>query len=112
MDAFIARNHIDAPEESIPVLNDGYGQEEPRTLDLLSAGVNTIIWATGYAFDFNLVRLPVVDEDGYPIQKKGVTAYPGLYFIGLPWLNKQKSGLLVGIGEDAENLACVINTWG
>lgn len=111
VDGFVAQNGLNAPTDNLPALRDGYEVEEPCALDLLSAGITTIIWATGYRFDYKMVRLPVVDDDGFPIQKRGVTAYPGLYFVGLPWLSKQKSGLLVGVGEDAENLACVISTW-
>jgi putative flavoprotein involved in K+ transport len=112
VDEFIAQSGMNVPTESLPILRDGYELEAPPQLDLLSAGINTIIWATGYTYNFNMVRLPVVDDYGYPIQKRGVTAFPGLYFVGLPWLTKQKSGLLLGVGEDAENLACVIDAWG
>jgi len=51
------------------------------------------------------IKLPTFDEDGYPIQQRGVTRYPGLYFVGLPWLRTRKSGLLLGVGEDAEYIA-------
>ena len=34
-------------------------------------------------FDFSWVKLPVFDDDGYPVQQRGVTNYPGLYFLGL-----------------------------
>lgn len=71
-------------------------------------GLQAIIWATGYDFDFTMVKLPVQDEDGYPIQKRGVSGYPGMYFLGLPWLYKQGSALLSGVGEDAEYLADAI----
>src|SRR5690349_9097421 len=64
-------------------------------LDLKGAGVNTILWAIGYDFDYSLIKLPVTDEDGYPLQQRGVTAYPGLYFVGLSWLHKRKSPLLM-----------------
>jgi putative flavoprotein involved in K+ transport len=64
--------------------------------------------ATGYAFDFSSVKLPVVDSDGYPIQKRGVTRYPGLYFLGLPWLYNRRSGILFGVGDDAAYLAAHI----
>ena len=70
-------------------------------LDVQSAGITSVIWATGYKFDFSLVKLPVVDDDGFPIQKRGVTDYPGLYFVGMPWLYKAQSGLLFGVGDDA-----------
>jgi len=50
-------------------------------LDLKGSGISTVLWATGYNFDFSLVKLPIVDADGYPIQKRGVTDYQGLYFL-------------------------------
>jgi len=108
VDDFIARSGLDAPLESLPVLRDGYDAEEITELDLRSAGITTIIWAMGYRFDFSLVKLPIFDGDGYPIQTRGVTAYAGLFFVGLPWLYKQKSGLLFGVGEDADYIASTI----
>jgi len=36
-----------------------------------------------------------------PRARRGVTEHPGLYFLGLNWLHKPKSGLLYGVGEDA-----------
>ena len=105
IDDFIAKNEIDVPSESLPDLRDGYAVEEIRELDLISKGINTIIWAQGYSFDFSLVKLPITDNDGYPLQQRGVTNYPGLYFVGMPWLHKYKSGLLVGVGDDAAYVA-------
>lgn len=39
------------------------------------------------------------------MRKRGVTEYPGLYFLGLPWLHNAKSGLLFGVTEDAAHIA-------
>ncbi len=78
------------------------------TLDLPSADIRTVIWATGYKLDFSWVQIPVFDQTGYPIHQRGVTAYPGLYFLGLQWLYKTKSALLSGIGEDAAFIASAI----
>lgn len=108
VDEYILQNGLDIPPESLPVLRDGYEAEEILELDLHAAGITTIIWAMGYAFDFSLVKLPIFDGDGFPIQQRGVTGYPGLFFVGLPWLYKAKSGLLVGMGEDAEYIASAI----
>jgi putative flavoprotein involved in K+ transport len=108
IDDFMARTGIDVPSEQVPVLRDGYDVEQVAELDLQAAGVGTIIWAMGYEFDYSLVRLPVIDSDGFPIQQRGVTAFPGLYFLGMPWLHTQKSGLLLGVGEDAERVASAI----
>jgi len=108
IDRYIAQSGLDAPPEKLPELRDGYDAEEIKEPSLQSAGITTIIWATGYSFDFSLVKLPVFDGDGYPIQRRGVTEHPGLFFVGLPWLHKQKSGLLFGVGEDADFIASAI----
>ena len=112
VDAYVAKASLDAPLEDLPVLRDGYLADEITELDLASTGITTIVWATGYGFDFGMVRLPVFDSDGFPIQNRGVTDYPGLFFVGMPWLYRQKSGLLVGVGEDAEYIASKITARG
>lgn len=106
VDKFIEKAGIDAPEEDEQELSAGYDVEVIPELDLESAGVNTVIWATGYAYDFSsLVKFPIWDEFGYPEQERGVTDQPGLYFLGLHWLHTIKSGLFYGIAEDAAYVA-------
>ncbi len=105
VDDTILRTMLDIPPETLPKLQDGFAAAEINRLDMRAAGISTILWAIGYSFDFSLVRVPVVDGDGYPIQNRGVTDFPGLYFIGMPWLYKMKSGHLLGVGEDARYLA-------
>ncbi len=105
IDEYIAKNGLDAPEEKIPELHDGYQTPELAEMDLRAAGVSTLVWAIGYTRDFSYIKLPVVDEYAYPIQNRGVTSYPGLFFLGLPWLHTRKSGLFIGVGEDAAYLA-------
>ena len=78
---------------------------EVGSLDLGSERICTIIWATGYAYDFGWVKAPVLDDAGRPVQRRGVTRTPGLYFLGLHWMHTIKSGLLSGVGNDAEYLA-------
>ena len=105
VDAYIEKQELDLPTERLPELRDGYDQPEILELDLEAAGITSVIWATGFTFDYSLVQLSVTDADGFPLQERGVTAYPGLYFLGMPYLHKQKSGLLWGVGEDADYLA-------
>jgi putative flavoprotein involved in K+ transport len=105
VDEYIARNNLDAPVETIPVLRDGYDGEEITQLDLKSAGIRSVIWAMGYSFDFSLVKLPVTDEFGFPQTDGGVTRHRGLYFAGMPWLNTQRTGILLGISEHARSIA-------
>ncbi|MCL5998042.1 MAG: NAD(P)-binding domain-containing protein [Chloroflexi bacterium] len=105
VDGYIAQNGLDAPREELPQLRDGYDAPEILDLDLRAAGISTIIWAMGYRFDFSLVRLPMFDADGFPVQQRGVTSCAGLYFVGMPWMPTQRSGLLLGVGEAAEHIA-------
>lgn len=110
VDDYIRRMGLSVPTENIPELCDGYKQKVVTELNLKAVEVSTVIWATGYAFDFSLVRLPILDADGYPIQKRGVTSYDGLYFLGLPWLHSRRSGILFGVGDDAAYVAAHITT--
>jgi hypothetical protein len=50
------------------------------------------------------VALPVLDEWGYPRHLRGVTAYPGLYAVGLPWLYSEPSSVFAGVGADAAHV--------
>ena len=103
VDEYIKTNHLRVREEVLPRLTAGFAQQEIEMLDLKEAGVGTVLWATGYGFDFaSMVRLPIFDADGFPVQRNGVTEYPGLYFVGLPWLRNAKSGILYGVSADAE----------
>ncbi len=107
-DAFALRAGLDLPEEpdvrAIPP--DPACVTDPiRTLRLADAGINTIIWATGYSSDFSWLKVPVLDERGMPVHRLGVTAVPGVYFLGLVWQSKRTSSFICGVGHDAAFLA-------
>ena len=78
---------------------------ERSEIDLTREGIAAVVWATGYRYDYGWLHLPVLDEQGRPIQQRGVTSVPGLYFLGLHWMHTFKSGLLSGVGADADYLA-------
>ena len=79
-----------------------------RQLNLRKAKVGTVIWATGFTGDFSWIKLPVLDKEGSPLHQRGISPVRGLYFIGFPWLNSRKSGIIYGIDEDARYLASVV----
>ena len=113
VDEFAAKHALTIPEEHEfdPYLRDEVGPlPEINRLALRAANITTVIWATGYRFDFGWIDCPVFDGRGAPIHKRGVTTAPGLYFLGLPRLHKIKSAFLWGVGEDAEYLADHIAT--
>ena len=77
-------------------------------IDLHTKHIGTVIAATGFNYDFSWVEPAVLDDFGYPITKRGVTDIPGLYFMGLNWMSKRKSGIIFGVAEDANYLASTI----
>jgi putative flavoprotein involved in K+ transport len=79
-----------------------------RRLNLLEAKIGTVIWATGFIGDFDWIHLPILDAEGRPLHLRGVSPVRGLYFIGFPWLNSRKSGIIYGVGEDARYIADAI----
>jgi putative flavoprotein involved in K+ transport len=67
--------------------------------------VNAVIWATGYRPDYSWIKLPAVDADGRVRHRRGVTAVPGLYFLGLTWQYTRGSALIGWVRDDAEFIA-------
>jgi putative flavoprotein involved in K+ transport len=107
LDKKMADQGIEAPPPTVEELMADNWQPDDlvRELSLAEAGITTVIWATGYRFNFNWIKGLELDEFGYPVQERGVSLLPGLYFVGLHWLNKFKSGLLYGVAEDAAHVA-------
>jgi putative flavoprotein involved in K+ transport len=101
IDAFIQDQGVDAPTEPryVPVWQPPDGPGE-----LAVADIRTLVWSTGYYRDHRWLEVPVFDGRGYPTHDRGVTACPGLYFIGLPWQHTWGSGRFSGVGRDAEHL--------
>ena len=79
--------------------------ESPDTFALAANGISAVIWCTGYRYDFGWLKLPVLDARGTPVQRRGVTECPGVYFLALHWMHKFKSGTLFGVDEDAAYIA-------
>jgi putative flavoprotein involved in K+ transport len=80
-----------------PVLEDG------RVL----APAN-VIWCTGYESDLGWLDVDVHGPDG-PLHRRGVAdGVPGLYFVGLEFLFSVSSGMVHGVGRDADRVAGAI----
>jgi putative flavoprotein involved in K+ transport len=108
VDAHVERHALNMPEDSVAraTLPDPPCLAEPvRRLDLGTADIGAVIWATGYGVDFGWIDVPVFDARGEPVHVAGVTGVPGLYFLGLQWLSKMSSSFLSGVGDDAATLA-------
>lgn len=71
--------------------------------------VENIIWATGFYSDYSWIQIAgVLDEQGKPVHRRGVSSVPHIYLVGLPWQYRRGSALLGGVGEDARYVADTI----
>jgi putative flavoprotein involved in K+ transport len=104
IDGFIAATGAHAPAEAryLPVWQP---TQDVTELDLQTARISAVVWSTGFGRDHRWIEVPVFDGRGYPTQNRGVTACPGLYFLGLPWQWTWGSGRFCGVGADAAHLA-------
>jgi putative flavoprotein involved in K+ transport len=67
--------------------------------------VDSIIWATGFQFDFSWIDIPgILDHQKRPLHQRGISPVKGIYFLGLPWLSRVGSAQLNGVGHDAKYL--------
>jgi putative flavoprotein involved in K+ transport len=86
--------------DGLPVLDDG------RVLE-----VANVIWCTGFRQDFGWIQPPVVEDDGWPQEERGIVpSAPGLYFAGLAFQYAFSSMLILGAGRDGEHIAKRIAT--
>lgn len=105
IDRYVAAHGIDAPVEDryVPVWRP---EAEPERLAL--ADVASVVWSVGFRADWAWLGPfagPVLDEHGHPRHVRGLSAVPGLAFLGLPWLHTWGSGRFHGVAADAEHLA-------
>lgn len=107
-DAYILRNGLDFPPEpeAKPIGPDPDCVTHPvLSLNLAHAGITSIIWATGYALDFNWLQLDCFDDKGRPKHQRGVGSEPGIYFLGLSWQARRGSSFIWGVWHDAKHVA-------
>jgi putative flavoprotein involved in K+ transport len=112
-DAYVVRTGIDLPEEpeARKIDPDPRCMTDPiLELNLAEAGVTSIVWATGFALDFGWLQVDALDEAGKPQHQRGVSAEPGIYFLGLPWQSRRGSSFIWGVWHDAKFLADHIAT--
>ncbi len=99
----VAERGLDVPdaEEPPPFAGDG-----PERIDV--RGVAAVLYTTGFRPDYRswLDWPGAFDEHGFPIHDEGESvAQPGVFFVGVHFLRKRKSALLIGVGEDAALVA-------
>lgn len=96
---------IHAPIEDLTLI------PEPNRISLKEEGISTIIWATGFRFDYSWIEANAFDKFGYPDTIRGEASIPGLYFLGMNYLHTRKSGIVYGITNDAKHVATKIRNY-
>lgn len=110
-DAYVARHGLDlAPEPGAHEIGPAPRciAEPVLSIDLAKTGITTIIWATGFGLDYSWLKVDAFDDKGRPRHRRGVSVFPGLYFLGLPWLSRRGSSFIWGVWHDARHVAAQI----
>jgi cation diffusion facilitator CzcD-associated flavoprotein CzcO len=101
--ALVQERSLAEPEIDEPATWDLNGPEE---LELRDFGC--VIFTSGFRPDYRswLPWPEAFDELGFPIHADGESSVvPGLHFVGVHFLRRRKSSLLLGVGEDAAIVA-------
>jgi hypothetical protein len=100
-----ARDAIERDGDRIALADPGDAEAaQANPVELLTARINSVVWATGFRYDLGWVHLSVFDDGGEPVHRRGVTRHPGVYFLGLRFLHTLRSGFVFGGGGDAAYL--------
>lgn len=108
MDKYIESNGLDLPEEpEAKVFMDlPSSMTHPiYELDFEKNNITSVIWASGFGFDYSWLPFDIFQENGAPIHNKGITSEPGVYFVGLPYLSGKGSSFIWGVWHDAKRIA-------
>jgi putative flavoprotein involved in K+ transport len=99
------RHGVELHDRAVDAAGSSVSFSDGTKVDLVA-----VIWATGFRVDHSWIDLPVFDEDGRLMHRRGVTPSPGLYFLGLSWQHTRGSALLGWVKDDAEYIAQQINS--
>jgi putative flavoprotein involved in K+ transport len=89
--------------EMTPARTIGVRDGRPVLDDDRVVDAANVVWCTGFRQDLSWIDLPVIGEDGWPLERRGVVeTAPGLYFVGLAFQFAFSSMLVGGAGRDAE----------
>jgi len=96
---------VAAGVKQMPRVTDVEGGQ-PRFEDGSVIAVDSIIWATGFEPDFSWIKMDLPYEQGWPKTDRGILEeHEGLYFVGMLFQFGITSGVIGGVGRDAQYVA-------
>jgi putative flavoprotein involved in K+ transport len=106
IEAFAAQAGLTAEVDDAEPFNPfHWPAQAPTSVDLRSAGIRTVLWATGFRRSYPWLKVPVLDGNGEIRHQGGITPAPGLYVLGLQFQRRRNSVFIDGVGSDANELA-------
>jgi putative flavoprotein involved in K+ transport len=97
----LAARGVERLTDRVTGVRDGRPVVGDRTVE-----VANVVWATGFRQTFDWIHLPVIGDDGWPTEMRGVVdGAPGLFFCGLSFQYAFSSMVLPGVGRDADYIA-------
>jgi putative flavoprotein involved in K+ transport len=108
VDDLIRRRGLDAPPPEPDDTETPVELDPPQVLDLRDHDVASVVWCTGFTGDFTWLDPALVGADGQPRRQDAAAAAPGLWYVGLKWLVRRSSGILLGFPRDAATVAAAV----
>ncbi|MFL6190065.1 MAG: hypothetical protein ACJ75E_09485 [Actinomycetes bacterium] len=104
-DGSIRRRGLDAPAAEPDEHDAPIDLDPPASLDLRAERVGSVVWCSGFDGDFSFIDPALVAADGTPCRQDAAGPVPGLWYLGLRWLRRRSSGILLGFPGDAAVVA-------
>ncbi|WP_130802051.1 flavin-containing monooxygenase [Acinetobacter ihumii] len=107
-DEYVRQNELNLPldPKAREITPDPLCVTDPiLELDLKQANITTVIWASGFGFDYGWLEVNAFNEQGRPVHKQGISNERGVYFLGLPYLTGRGSSFIWGVWHDAKQIA-------
>jgi putative flavoprotein involved in K+ transport len=105
VDDIIRRQGLDAPPAQPDAADEPVELDPPRELDLRAGGISSVVWCTGFGGDFSWLDPSLLDAGGQPLREDAAAPAPGLWYLGLRWLIRRGSAIILGFPGDAATVA-------
>jgi putative flavoprotein involved in K+ transport len=108
VDESIRRRGLEAPPFEPDEHDTPVDLDPPASLDLRAQEIGSVVWCTGFTGDFSWLAPDLVGADGQPRHTDGAAPAPGLWYLGLRWLRRRCSGILLGFPGDGAVVAAAV----